>query len=148
MTKLLLRMIGWLMVFHLAEISVWALFYLWRSCMPNAEAAFYFSGVTYTTIGYGDLVLAKPWRLLSARHWKVSSGSSCAAYPRAISLSSSTSSIYDSQKEFPPLPLANGNNRRRKRVKALPPPPPPPPPPKRLSAENYLEEGTVRCSGD
>ena len=32
--------------------------------MPNAEAAFYFSGVTYTTIGYGDVVLLKPWRLL------------------------------------------------------------------------------------
>jgi hypothetical protein len=34
--------------------------------MPaNAESAFYFSGVTYTTLGYGDLVLAKPWRLLA-----------------------------------------------------------------------------------
>jgi hypothetical protein len=26
--------------------------------------AFYFSGVTYTTIGYGDVLLAKPWRML------------------------------------------------------------------------------------
>ena len=32
---------------------------------PDAEAAFYFAGVTYTTIGYGDLVLAKPWRMLA-----------------------------------------------------------------------------------
>jgi Ion channel len=32
--------------------------------VPNAEAAFYFSGVTYTTIGYGDVVLATPWRML------------------------------------------------------------------------------------
>jgi hypothetical protein len=63
-TRMLFRMIWWLILIHLAEISVWALFYLWRGCMPNAEAAFYFSGVTYTTIGYGDLVLAKPWRLL------------------------------------------------------------------------------------
>ena len=39
-------------------------FYLWRGCLPNAEAAFYFSGVTYTTVGYGDLVLAQPWRML------------------------------------------------------------------------------------
>ena len=39
--------------------------YLWRGCMPNAEAAFYFSGVTYTTLGYGDVVLAEPWRLLA-----------------------------------------------------------------------------------
>jgi ion channel len=63
-TRMLFRMIWWLILIHLAEISVWAFFYLWRGCMPNAEAAFYFSGVTYTTIGYGDLVLAKPWRLL------------------------------------------------------------------------------------
>jgi hypothetical protein len=32
---------------------------------PNAESAFYFSGVTYTSLGYGDVVLAKPWRLLA-----------------------------------------------------------------------------------
>jgi len=63
-TLMLLHMIWWLILLHLAEISVWALFYLWRGCMPNAEAAFYFAGTTYTTIGYGDLVLAKPWRLL------------------------------------------------------------------------------------
>jgi hypothetical protein len=63
-TLMLLRMIWWLILIHLAEVTVWALFYLWRECMPNAEAAFYFSGVTYTTIGYGDLVLTKPWRLL------------------------------------------------------------------------------------
>ncbi len=64
-TRMLLNMIWWLILLHLTEISLWALFYLWRGCLPNAEAAFYFSGVTYTTIGYGDLVLAKPWRLLA-----------------------------------------------------------------------------------
>ena len=58
-------MIWWLILLHLAEISIWGLFYLWRGCLPNAEAAFYFSGVTYTTLGYGDVVLAKPWRLLA-----------------------------------------------------------------------------------
>jgi hypothetical protein len=41
------------------------LFYLWWGCLPDAEAAVYFSGVTYTTVGYGDLVLAKPWRVLA-----------------------------------------------------------------------------------
>src|SRR5664280_1483396 len=63
-TRTLLRTIWWLVLLHLAEISIWALFYLWRGCMPNAEAAFYFSGTTYTTVGYGDLVLLKPWRML------------------------------------------------------------------------------------
>jgi len=50
---------------HVAEIAFWALFYLWRGYLPDAEAAFYFSGVTYTTIGYGDIVLAKSYRLLA-----------------------------------------------------------------------------------
>ena len=62
--RMLLRMIWWLVLLHLVEISIWALFYLWRGCLPNPEASFYFSGATYTTVGYGDLVLAKPWRML------------------------------------------------------------------------------------
>jgi hypothetical protein len=63
--KTLLRVVWWLLMLHLAEISLWALFYLWRGYLPDAEAAFYFSGVTYTTIGYGDIVLAKSYRLLA-----------------------------------------------------------------------------------
>ena len=61
---LLIRVTWLLILMHVAEITVWALFYLWKGCLPDAEAAFYFAGVTYTTIGYGDLVLAKPWRIL------------------------------------------------------------------------------------
>jgi hypothetical protein len=64
-TNTLIRLAWWLIVMHLAEISVWALFYLWRGCLPDAESAFYFSGVTYTTVGYGEIVLAKPWRILA-----------------------------------------------------------------------------------
>jgi hypothetical protein len=54
----------WLILIHLVEISVWGLFYFWQGCMPDAESALYFSGVTYTSLGYGDLMLPKPWRLL------------------------------------------------------------------------------------
>jgi hypothetical protein len=61
----LLVWVAWLLVLlHLAEIAVWALFYWWQKCLPDAESSFYFSGVTYTTLGYGDLVLPKEWRLL------------------------------------------------------------------------------------
>ena len=55
----------WLVLIHLLEISIWGLFYFWHGCLPDAETAFYFSGVTYTSVGYGDLVLAKPWRMLA-----------------------------------------------------------------------------------
>jgi len=62
--RTLLRIIWWLVVLHLAEIAIWGLFYHWRGFFPDAEAAFYFSASTYTTLGYGDVLLAKPWRML------------------------------------------------------------------------------------
>jgi len=61
------RLIGltcWLILIHLAEISVWGLFYFWQDCLPDAESALYFSAGAYTTVGSGDLVLPKPWRML------------------------------------------------------------------------------------
>ena len=65
-TRLLVSVAWWLILLHLAEIAVWALFYWWQKCLPDAEASFYFSGVTYTTVGYGDLVLPKEWRLIGS----------------------------------------------------------------------------------
>ena len=63
-TRLLVNVGLWLVLLHLAEVSVWAAFFLLRGCVEDAEAAFYFSGTTYATIGYGDVVLPKPWRIL------------------------------------------------------------------------------------
>jgi hypothetical protein len=63
-TWLLIRIAGALIVIHLVEIALWALFYWKEKCFPDAESAFYFSGVTYATVGYGDLVLPRDWRLL------------------------------------------------------------------------------------
>ncbi|NTV72547.1 MAG: two pore domain potassium channel family protein [Azonexaceae bacterium] len=64
LTWLLIRVTWVLILIHVTEIAVWALFYLWAGCLPDAESAFYFSGVTYATIGYGDLVLPQSWRML------------------------------------------------------------------------------------
>ena len=64
-TGIVIGLACWLILIHLAEIAVWGLFYFWRGCLPDAESAFYFSAVTYTTVGYGDLVLTKPWRILA-----------------------------------------------------------------------------------
>jgi|SRR5882757_5578909 len=61
---LFIRVTWWLILIHLIEILVWGMFYYWQGCLPDAESAFYFSGVTYATIGYGDLVLPKLWRML------------------------------------------------------------------------------------
>jgi hypothetical protein len=62
--RLLIRVAWLLILIHVTEVTVWALCYLWLGCLPDAESAFYFSGASYTTIGYGDLVLPKPWRML------------------------------------------------------------------------------------
>jgi hypothetical protein len=53
---------------HIIEILIWALAY--RLILPvdelqNLEAAFYFSAVTFTTLGYGDITLNTDWRILS-----------------------------------------------------------------------------------
>jgi YVTN family beta-propeller protein len=64
-TRLVIGITCWLILIHLVEISVWGLFYFWQGCLPDAETALYFSGITYTTVGYGDLVLPKPWRMLA-----------------------------------------------------------------------------------
>lgn len=55
---------AWMILLHLAEISVWAMFYFWRGVVEDPQSAFYFSAVTYTTTGYGDVVLPEPWRLV------------------------------------------------------------------------------------
>jgi hypothetical protein len=62
-TWLLVRVAWCLIVVHMCEIAVWGLFYWWQNCLPDAESSFYFAGVTYTTVGYGDIVLPKEWRL-------------------------------------------------------------------------------------
>ncbi len=63
-TWLFIRVAGWMVLFHLIEIAVWALFYWWKDAIPDLPSAVYFSAVTYTTTGYGDLVLPEPWRLV------------------------------------------------------------------------------------
>ena len=47
--------------------QAWALLYLFNpliSTLPDLETAFYFSMVTFTTLGFGDVVLTGQWRTL------------------------------------------------------------------------------------
>ena len=52
---------------HLIEIGLWAITYLVVTPgeFASFEEAAYFSAVTYTTLGYGDITLNSAWRLLS-----------------------------------------------------------------------------------
>ena len=63
---LFIRLAAWLVLLHLGEIGVWAQSYVWGEAMHDTASALYFSAVTYTTTGYGDLVLPADWRLVGA----------------------------------------------------------------------------------
>jgi hypothetical protein len=61
---LLIAIAAWAILLHLLQIAVWAAFYALEHGMPDLPTALYFSAVTYTTTGYGDLVLPPEWRLV------------------------------------------------------------------------------------
>ena len=50
----------------LLEVNIWAAVYLALGVLPALEPAVYFSTVTFTTLGYGDLTLQESWRLLGS----------------------------------------------------------------------------------
>jgi voltage-gated potassium channel len=62
---LLIVIFGVVIFLHLVEAALWALFYYVRNLFQDFETAFYFSLVTYASIGFGDVVLPQRWRLLS-----------------------------------------------------------------------------------
>jgi voltage-gated potassium channel len=52
-----------IVILHGLVILLWATFYRMR-CFPSWELAFYFSAVSYSTVGYGDVILPSNWRVL------------------------------------------------------------------------------------
>jgi len=60
---LMIRFTTALIILHFAEILFWATAYRWR-CLVSWESSFYFSATSYSTVGYGDVVLPQIWRLL------------------------------------------------------------------------------------
>lgn len=51
---------------HTVEVWIWAILYLGLGVTGTFEDALYFSTVTFSTIGYGDIVPPQGWRLLCA----------------------------------------------------------------------------------
>jgi hypothetical protein len=60
---LMIRFSIWVISLHSLQILFWSAFYRWL-CLPSWESAFYFSATSYSTVGYGDIVLPRIWRLL------------------------------------------------------------------------------------
>lgn len=50
----------------LFEALIWALSYFQLQALTNFEEALYFSIVTFTTLGYGDITLHENWRILAS----------------------------------------------------------------------------------
>ena len=52
---------------HILHIWLWTLLYLALDCPPLSgfSDALYFSTITYTTLGYGDIILDPAFRMLS-----------------------------------------------------------------------------------
>ena len=63
---LMILLFSGIMLLHTVETGIWAVFYYTRSLFEDFETALYFSLTSYTTIGYGDVLLSQRWRLLGA----------------------------------------------------------------------------------
>lgn len=63
---ILIRVVLGLLLLHLLQISVWAVFFTYSDFFPNFETAFYYSATSYSTVGYGDVIPPENWRVFGA----------------------------------------------------------------------------------
>lgn len=56
----------WLFLATVVEVWLWAAVYLHLGALRTLEEALYFSTVTFSTLGYGDIILDESWRLLGS----------------------------------------------------------------------------------
>jgi hypothetical protein len=59
----------WMFLAVVIEVLLWASLYLYHPLigeLPNLETALYFSMVTFTSVGYGDVVIKGSWRVLAS----------------------------------------------------------------------------------
>jgi hypothetical protein len=65
-TLLVAGMLLMMFAASLIEVMLYAFAYLRIGAIEGLERALYFSMVTFTTLGYGDIVLSEDWRLLAS----------------------------------------------------------------------------------
>jgi Ion channel len=56
----------WLFLATIIQVWTWAMLYRVLGAIGSLEKAAYFSTVTFTTLGFGDITLDETWRLLSS----------------------------------------------------------------------------------
>ena len=60
----MVAVVGTLALAHVAEIGLWAAGMALVGAVGPEEGPLYFAFVSYTTLGYGDVLAARAWRLL------------------------------------------------------------------------------------
>ena len=60
---LVVRVTTAVIALHGLQVLMWAACYRWL-CLASWDSALYFSATSYTTVGYGDIVLPSKWRML------------------------------------------------------------------------------------
>jgi voltage-gated potassium channel Kch len=63
---LIMIVIFGLFAIHTVEIWLYAFAYFFLGAVPDFETSLYFSTVTFASLGYGDIVLSRDWRLFGA----------------------------------------------------------------------------------
>ncbi|MFZ1470097.1 MAG: potassium channel family protein [Paracoccaceae bacterium] len=66
--KMMVLLIGvglWVLAVITTGVWIWALAYWALGALPDLEHSVYFSLVSFTTLGFGDVLLDKDWRILS-----------------------------------------------------------------------------------
>ncbi|MCP1337821.1 potassium channel family protein [Futiania mangrovi] len=63
---IIIGVVVWFFLSICVQCWAWAVLLMYLGAMESLEAALYFSTVTFTTVGYGDLVLGEDWRLLGS----------------------------------------------------------------------------------
>jgi voltage-gated potassium channel len=53
-----------LLLMHMLEIGLWAYLFYREGCFPDLRTSIYFSLITYSTLGYGDILLSVQYRML------------------------------------------------------------------------------------
>ena len=56
----------WIMVGVSLSAWVWAGVYMWLGIFESLETSVYYSIVNLTTLGFGDIIIDKDWRILAA----------------------------------------------------------------------------------
>jgi voltage-gated potassium channel len=57
-------LVMFLLIVHLVEAAIWAAALFWWEAIPDFSTALYYSLTSYSTVGYGDVLLPESARLL------------------------------------------------------------------------------------